>query len=321
MVVLSKKMGAESSNSHNFFQERRSLLVAGGATTLLSLGASRLWSPRAELTSSSRNALDGTEAFPTFEITPEIQEVRNQYAAKPLWHSNTVALFGDDIKDGRPVFETPRAVEAIRDQNRNAFVASSFISARGSNNEAAFDGATFAKEVVLQRIREFDREPLTLVLSAHGGENGILVGQSQSLSGELIPTYIRADELAAAFAAKYKSMTARLNARATPDILALVNCASGSFAENFATSLINTEIEQEPERFQYAFKPTIPITFAASTSSEISYINQLLFRMTEHTTVGEMYEYTDRIDAGGRAHSNPSIRVPDPETGEPVIIG
>lgn len=314
-------MGAESSRSQKFFNERRNLLIAGGATTLLTLSTSRFWSPRAELTSASRNSLDDTELFPSFVMTPDVVDVREEYAPKPLWHSNTIALFGDEIRDGRPLFETPFAVDAIRNRNDSAFIASSITSRTNGNNQRGVDSASVAKESVLQRIGQLDREPLTLILSAHGGESGILVGQSMQPSGELSPTYIHADELAAAYATKYRSMSARLNARLTPDILALVNCASGSFADKFTTSLIMAEIDQEPERFQYAFKPTIPITFAASTSTEISYINQLLFRMTEHTTVGEMYRYTDRVDAGGRAHSNPSIRAGDPDSGEPVIIG
>lgn len=320
-------MGLEGKN---FFDtqsilHRRKLLFTAGAAVGIFAGAaatSRFLIPRATLTSATpREDLEVEEAPPAFNADARALELRGHYQTARLWHPRTIAVFGSDLREGSPVFQTPQAVQAVRARSKNAVVVSGLVTdPRNRTRYADKDSIRKAKQRALHAIAEGGRTPTTLLLTAHGGESGIQIGQYvDKSSGEIHSVFITPEELADAYARKYRGMGARLAARQSPDILAFVNCASGRIAEEFLTALQRAEIEQEPRRVLHAFKPTAPIIFSASTGDEISYINQLLFEMSEHETVGEMYASADRI--GGRQFSNPGIRVPDTETGAPVIVG
>lgn len=320
-------MGLEDKN---FFDtqltlHRRKLLLTAGAAIGIPLGTaitSRFLMPRATLTSSlPRGDISTPDVPPPFNATLRDLELREEYRSARLWHPRTVALFGADLRDGQPIFQTEEAERAIKARNRGAILLSGLVT--NPINRTRFadrESVLKAKHRALTCIAESGSTPTTLLLTAHGGPTGIQIGEYlDKKSGEIQYVYITPDELAGAYATKYRGMGARLMARQRPDILAFVNCASGNIAEEFLTALQRAEIEQEPRRVLSAFKPTTPIIFSASTGAEISYINQLLFEMTEHETVGGMYQSADRI--GGRQYSNPGIRVPDPETGRPMIVG
>ena len=314
--------------SRNYFDtqsilQRRKLIFGGGATILFAgIIGLNLARPRAVQTSAALRALPETET-PLFPFIPDERAVqlREAHREARLWHQKTIVVFGADLKEGSPQFQTDEALTAVRRKNANAEIISGLRTDRTTRTFYSSKNSLLeTKRKVLARIRENHGTPTTILFTAHGGPSGIQVGTYRDReTEEVVSVYITPDEIAEAYAPKYRSMRARLTARRAPDILAFVNCSSGNIADDFMTSLQRAEIAQEPRRDLPSFQPTLPITFSASTAEEVSYINQLLFEMTEHDTVGEMYASANRI--GGRQYSNPGIRVPDTETGVPVIVG
>lgn len=300
---------------------RRKLIFGAGAT-VLSAGVTGINLGRSRAIQTSATPREAPELVTVpFPFIPDEHAVqlREEYREARLWHDKTIVVFGADLKDGEPHFQTAEALAAIRRKNPNAEIISGLRTGRNVRTMHSDKNTLLeTKRKILSRIRENHGTPTTTLFTAHGGPAGIQLG-TYTDNGETVGVYITPDEIADSYAPKYRSMGARLTARRAPDILALVNCGSGNIADEFMTSLQRAEIEQEPQRDLSSFQPTLPITFSASTAEEVSYINQLLFEMTEHDTVGEMYASANRI--GGLQYSNPGIRVPDTETGVPVIVG
>lgn len=324
-VTIKKEMGLEDKNffdTQTILHRRR--FIFAGVSVGISAGITgfNLRRPRAEQTSATLTEIAEPDMVP-FPFVPDERaiQLREAHRDAQLWHQKTIVLFGADLKDGGPHFQTSEALRAVRGRNAHAEIISGLRTDRRQNVVPANKATLMAtKERVLSAIRENHGTPTTLLLTAHGGPSGIQLGTyMNSETNEETHVFITPEELANAYARKYRSMRARITARQSPDILAFVNCSSGNIAEKFMTRLQEAEIEQEPRRDLRTFQPTTPITFSASTAEEVSYINQLLFEMVEHNTVGEMYASADRI--GGRQFSNPGIRVPDIETGVPVIVG
>jgi hypothetical protein len=333
LVLLSKeRMGIEKKNLFEAETDlyRRGLLFGAGAAVLTGAVLSSLPHNRARIASLPREGLTpdrfrmyGSE----YGIHPNAAAFWNRYSEAVIFHERTRALFGADLNDnGTPSFQTNDMVSALQRAQPNAESVSGIVIDPRTQRRAVTEKAMrTAKSTTLTWIEETE-EPTTLFISAHGARSADGTINTISLGGAPNPdsthTYVfmHPDELAGAYAHRYRSMRMRLQARSRPDILAFINCGSGDLGSEFLTSLQTIEHDQEPYRFRRFFKPTIPFTFAAGTGGEITYINQLFRRMTEYTTVGQLEPHMDFVGSEV-SNSNPMVWAPDHETGEPVIIG
>ncbi|MBY0539395.1 hypothetical protein K2P56_03115 [Patescibacteria group bacterium] len=310
-------------DTQSILHRRKVLIGAVGVVATAGITGVHLGRPRAVQTSATLDVLSEPEQImpSRFLLDKHAAGLREAHREAQLWHDTTIVVFGADLKDGRPQFKTEEAVTAIRRRNPRAECISGLgTDERNGVVPASKDSLITTKERILSMIRNNHGTPTTILFTAHGGPLGIQLGTYVNAeTGQQERIHITPEELAHAYAPKYRSMRSRMLARQSPDILAFVNCSSGNIAGEFMTELQRAEREREPRRDLRSFQPTTPITFSASTAEEVSYINQLLFEMTEHTTVGGMYASADRI--GGRQFSNPGIRVPDTETGVPVVVG
>lgn len=326
-------MAIEKRNFHCIEEKpRRRTFLIGAGVTVLSLGIGiGLQKPRVRIASlpqpDIRERLNLDEAFGNAQGDTRIQSLWQEYAAVPIFHENTRALFGADTdKSGLPEFHTDEAVSALKSAQPFVQDVSGIVTdIRTGRRTVTAESISQIKSSTLEWISE-TREPITLIISAHGVRNAagtidtISLGTARDRSGASVSTTLHPRELAEAYARRYRSMRARLQARGNPDVLAFINCGAGDLAADFVASLAERELAQEPRRFISSFKPTGPLTFSAGTGEEITFINQFLVRMAEFRSVGELQPYMEFVGSNTQ-HSNPMLRVPDPDTGETVIIG
>jgi hypothetical protein len=334
-ATIKIEMGIEGKN---FFDAqsiltRRKLLFTASAAVGVPVGAtiaSRLLTPRAQTAVLPRETSLGlvprNARVSTFVTNERIHRLRDEYVQANLFHEDTRVLFGSDRdSDGMPQFQTRNATNSIATHVPSAEIVSGFPENDPTQkSEPTRDSLLRAKEQILTWVRS-TRRPISLLISAHGAEsNGVVetisLGRYKGTDGASEIVELSPDELAGAYARRYKSMRARMQAREKPDVIAFINCGAGSLASNFLSSLEQKERSQESRRFLHAFKPTAPLTIAAGTDQETTYVNQLLHAMLQHKTVGELYPYLEFVGTTEQ-HSNPMLYVPDVRTGQPVIIG
>jgi hypothetical protein len=250
---------------------------------------------------------------------PQSENIWKHYEDVPLFYEDTLVHFGADLnRAGSPIFHTDKATTKILKAQPNAQCVSGIVESDGEKRVTK-QALNKAKERSLQWIRETPR-PILYIVSAHGvpNEQGVIdeisLGKFDDPVRCQLSVRMPTAELVHSLEERYSSMPERLEDQNTPDKIAIITCGGGNIAQDIVYLLGQTK------RAQGAFKPTTPFIFSAGTGGEITFANQMLIEMAQCKTVGELKARMHFVGTD-KQHSNPMFFVPEPTTGESVIIG